>query len=154
MKLHSSTPRAMPKSSPILIWTVCAAVFVLSICKAPARDLGQWDGVDPLHRQWFKGLMRPDRPLEPCCGLTDAYWADSYEVKAMNMSPLSSIHATTNHSVALTSTMERVLQFPTPRSNGTMAIRPGTALSLSAMVVRSIVICHLGVDRPIKSMWA
>jgi hypothetical protein len=28
----------------------------------------------------FKGLMRPDRPLEPGCGLTDAYCADSYEV--------------------------------------------------------------------------
>lgn len=32
----------MPKSSPILISTVWTAVFVLSICKAPARDLGQW----------------------------------------------------------------------------------------------------------------
>lgn len=45
----------MPKSSPILILTVWGAVFVLSICKALARDLGQWDGVDPLHRQWFNG---------------------------------------------------------------------------------------------------
>ena len=71
----------MPKSSPILIWTVWAAVFVLSICKAPARDLGQWDGVDPLHRQWFNELTRPDYPYLPCCGLADAYWADSYEVK-------------------------------------------------------------------------
>ena len=40
----------MPKSSPILILTVWAAVIVLSICEAPARDLGQWDGVDALHR--------------------------------------------------------------------------------------------------------
>ena len=71
----------MLKSSPILIWTVCAAVFVLSICKAPARDLGQWDGVDPLHRKWFNELMRPDEPDLRCCGLGDAYWADSYEVK-------------------------------------------------------------------------
>jgi hypothetical protein len=29
----------MPKSSPILISTVWAAVLVFSICKAPARDL-------------------------------------------------------------------------------------------------------------------
>ena len=71
----------MPKSSPILIRTVCAAVFVLFICAAPARDLGQWEGLDPLHRQWFNGLMRPDRPTLSCCGLADAYWADSYEVK-------------------------------------------------------------------------
>ena len=71
----------MPKSSPILILTVWAAVLVLSICKAPARDLGQWDGVDPLHRQWFNGLMQPDRPNLSCCGEADGYWADSYEVK-------------------------------------------------------------------------
>jgi hypothetical protein len=71
----------MPKSSPSLIWTVWAAVFVLSMCKAPARDLGQWEGVDPLTRQWFSGLMQPDDPHLPCCGLADAYWADSYEVK-------------------------------------------------------------------------
>jgi hypothetical protein len=71
----------MPKSSLILILTDCATVFVLSICKAPARDLGQWDGVDPLHREWFNRLMRPDNPHITCCGLADAYWADSYEVK-------------------------------------------------------------------------
>jgi hypothetical protein len=69
----------MPKSSPILIWTVWAAVIVLSICEAPAHD--QWEGVDPLHREWFNGLMRPDNPTLSCCGLADAYWADSYEVK-------------------------------------------------------------------------
>ena len=71
----------MLRSSPILIWTVCAAVFVLSICEAPAHELGQWDGVDPLHRKWFNELMQPDEPHWRCCGLADAYWADSYEVK-------------------------------------------------------------------------
>jgi hypothetical protein len=71
----------MPKASSILISTVGAAVFVLSICKAPARDLGQWDGVDPLHRQWFNGLKQPDVPYLSCCGEADGYWADSYEVK-------------------------------------------------------------------------
>jgi hypothetical protein len=71
----------MPKSSPILIWIVWAAVIVLSICEASARDLGQWDGVDPLHRQWFQELRQPDNPNLSCCGETDGYWADSYEVK-------------------------------------------------------------------------
>ena len=70
----------MLKSQPILIWTVWAVVLVLSICKAPARDLGQWEGADPLTREWFNGLMRPDEPHMRCCGLADAYWADSYEV--------------------------------------------------------------------------
>jgi hypothetical protein len=68
----------MPKSP---LWAVGAAVLVVSISKAPARDLGQWDDVDPRHRQWFRGLTRPDFPHLPCCGLADAYWADSYEVK-------------------------------------------------------------------------
>jgi len=63
----------MLRSSPILIWTLCAAVLALSICKAPARDLGQWEGADPLTREWFNGLMRPDEPDMRCCGLADAY---------------------------------------------------------------------------------
>jgi hypothetical protein len=71
----------MPKSSPILSCTVCAVVFVLPIYEAPARDVGQWEGVDPLTRQWFNGLMQPDNPTISCCGLADAYWADSYDVK-------------------------------------------------------------------------
>jgi hypothetical protein len=51
----------MLRSSPILIWTLCAAVLALSICKAPARDLGQWEGADHLTREWFNGLMRARR---------------------------------------------------------------------------------------------
>ena len=70
----------MPKSSLAFTWIVWAAILVLSICRAPATDVGQWDGVDPLIRQWFNGLMRPDYPTLSCCGLADAYWADSYEV--------------------------------------------------------------------------
>jgi hypothetical protein len=64
----------MPKRSSILIWTVGAAVVVLSICKAAARDLGQWEGVDPAQREWFDGLMQPDNPNRRCCGLADAYY--------------------------------------------------------------------------------
>ena len=71
----------MPKRSSILICTFWAAVFVLSICEASARDLGQWEGVDPGQRKWFNGLKQPDNPYKSCCGLADAYWADSYEVK-------------------------------------------------------------------------
>ena len=52
-----------------LIWL---AVFTAST--APARDLGQWDGVDPLHRQWFNELRQPDDPHLPCCGLADGDW--------------------------------------------------------------------------------
>ena len=37
-----------------LLWALGAAVFVYSVSKAPARDLGQWDDVDPLVRKWFR----------------------------------------------------------------------------------------------------
>ena len=63
-----------------LLWALGAAVFVLSDSKALARDLGQWDDVDPLVRKWFRELKQPDNPSLSCCGETDAYWADDYEV--------------------------------------------------------------------------
>jgi hypothetical protein len=61
--------------------SIWLAVFVLVVSKAPARDLGQWDDVDPAQRQWFNGLRQPDNPHMSCCGEADGYWADSYEVK-------------------------------------------------------------------------
>ena len=64
-----------------LLWALGAAVFVFSVSKAPARDLGQWDDVDPLVRKWFRELKQPDNPSRSCCGESDAYWADSYQVK-------------------------------------------------------------------------
>ena len=137
----------MPKRSFILIWTVGAAVVVLSICKAPARDLGQWEGVDPAQREWFDGLMHPDNPNRRCCGLADAYWADSYEVKdnqyiaiitdERDDEPLRRPHIENG----------RRLSYPIARSSGIAATRPGTALSLSAMVLRFIVTCRPGEDR-------
>ena len=62
------------------------------------------------------------------------------------MSPSLLTHATTYHWVALTSKMESDLQFPIPRSNGIVAIRPGTVLSSLAMALRSFVTCRLGED--------
>jgi hypothetical protein len=64
-----------------LLWALGAAVFVFSVSKVTARDLGQWDDVDPLIRKWFRELRQPDNPSRACCGESDAYWADSYEVK-------------------------------------------------------------------------
>ena len=66
----------------------------------------------------------------------------------MNTSPLSPIHATTNHSLALTSAMERVFAVPNTELKWDHGNPIGTALFLLAMAVRSIVICHLGEDRP------
>lgn len=46
------------------------------IPNAHARDLGQWEDVDPEVRAWYKNLMMPDQPTIPCCGEADAYWCD------------------------------------------------------------------------------
>ena len=43
-----------------LLWALGAAVFVFSVSKAPARDLGQWADSDPLIRKWFDELKQPD----------------------------------------------------------------------------------------------
>lgn len=55
------------------IWVVW---FFLAI-NVHARDLGQWD--DSYISQWFRTLMMPDNPTVPCCGESDAYWADEVE---------------------------------------------------------------------------
>jgi hypothetical protein len=46
-----------------------------------ARDLGQWEAVDPEIRQWYQALMQPDVPTASCCGEADAYWADELHVR-------------------------------------------------------------------------
>ena len=47
---------------------------------ANARDLGQWETVDPAIREWYQALMQPDVPNASCCGEADAYWAGTFEV--------------------------------------------------------------------------
>ena len=46
-----------------------------------ARDLGQWEAVNPEIRQWYQALMQPDVPSASCCGDADAYWADEVHVR-------------------------------------------------------------------------
>ena len=63
--LAGLTKKAGPmlKSSPIIIWTVWAAVLVLFISAAPARDLGQWEGADPLNTPVVQWADAADIPL-------------------------------------------------------------------------------------------
>lgn len=72
------TPNIQVSMQKLLLRALVAAVFVLSVSKAPTRDLGQWD--DPLISKWFRELKQPDDPSRSCCGESDAYWADDYEV--------------------------------------------------------------------------
>jgi hypothetical protein len=56
-------------------------VFGCLIGGVNARDLGQWDAVDPGIREWYQALMQPDVPNASCCGEADAYWADEVHVR-------------------------------------------------------------------------
>ena len=55
---------------------VLGLVLSSTIGVVNARDLGQWDTVDPAVREWYQALMQPDVPTASCCGEADAYWAD------------------------------------------------------------------------------
>lgn len=64
----------------LMIAGLVALVLLTTIQFSRARDLGQWEDVDQNIRDWYLGLMQPDNPAVSCCGPSDAYWADSYEV--------------------------------------------------------------------------
>jgi hypothetical protein len=40
---------------------------------AYARDLGQWENIDPAVREWYRNLKRPDFPQYSGCGQANAY---------------------------------------------------------------------------------
>ena len=62
---------------------VVIAIAALCLLSKPShgRDLGQWENSDPVVRQWFKTLMRPDYPELSCCGEADGYYADEIHVR-------------------------------------------------------------------------
>lgn len=64
-----------------LAGTIAVVAMLSLLSVAFARDAGQWDGSDPIIRQWYKGLMQPDNPGVSCCGEGDAYWADRTEIR-------------------------------------------------------------------------
>ena len=60
---------------------LCLGIFGCLIAAVNARNLGQWDAVNPEIREWYQALMQPDVPNASCCGEADAYWADEIHVK-------------------------------------------------------------------------
>ena len=57
-----------------------AAFIVTIVCWAvQARDLGQWENVDPAVAAWYGKLKQPDNGYS-CCGMGDAYEADEAHV--------------------------------------------------------------------------
>lgn len=73
----------------IIGWSLMVVVFVIvmmfigaAVTKpAHGHDNGQWEASDPVIREWYRGLMRPDAPGASCCGVADAYWADEVHVR-------------------------------------------------------------------------
>ena len=69
------------RSQPVswlTIMTLCAVFLTAGTC---ARDLGQWENVDPEIRAWYQKLMMPEVPTASCCGEADAYWCDDVHVR-------------------------------------------------------------------------
>lgn len=67
----------------LVLALIGAAVFGLCLGalkppKAAARDLGQWEETTPEVREWYRSLKMPDAPLVPCCGESDAYFAEAF----------------------------------------------------------------------------
>lgn len=48
---------------------------------AVAKDV-DWDTINSAEiNKWYRGLMQPDNPTISCCGESDAYHADSFEIQ-------------------------------------------------------------------------
>lgn len=56
------------------------AIALFLAWPAHARDDGQWKDMPVEMRDWYRTLMQPDNPQVSCCGTSDAYYADSFEV--------------------------------------------------------------------------
>ena len=69
-----------------LIAGLVAAILLSLFDFVNARDLGQWEKMDPAQKRWFQSLMQPDtvgmgQPGVSCCGEGDGYWADEAHVR-------------------------------------------------------------------------
>jgi hypothetical protein len=56
-------------------------IFGWLVVTGNARDVGQWDAINPEIRGWYQALTQPDVPNASCCGEADAYWADEIHVR-------------------------------------------------------------------------
>jgi hypothetical protein len=65
-----------------LLLTSLFAVAMLGPARTIAADTGApWSDIPPEVSAWFRSLMMPDNPSVSCCGLADAYEADSFETE-------------------------------------------------------------------------
>ena len=64
-----------------IVWAIAIVLWALLMWAAHARDGGDWSATPDEVRHWFQTLMQPDNPHVSCCGESDAYEADSFEVE-------------------------------------------------------------------------
>jgi hypothetical protein len=83
-----------------VLWLVMVGCLAVG---ANARDLGQWDAVDPALRYWYEALMQPDVPTASCCGEADAYFADEIHVRDGKTYAVITENGPTSRAVARTS---------------------------------------------------
>lgn len=57
-----------------------AVALLINALVTDARDNGQWGATDSDIRTWYRELMQPDNPRVSCCGQSDAYYADGFEI--------------------------------------------------------------------------
>jgi hypothetical protein len=102
-------------------------IFGCLVGAVNARNLGQWDAVNPELHEWYEALMQPDVPNASCCGEADAYWTDEIHVRDGKTYAIITDDRDDARGVGLTSISKRKLRFRTINSSGTNPIQPGTA---------------------------
>lgn len=100
----------------ILLLTLLISQFAF------ARDNGQWDNnSDPVTKNWYKSLERPDAPGSSCCGEADAYWSDLFEATPDG-----------NYIAIITDTRDDAPLGRPHRSSGTKVVIPKEKMKIDA----------------------
>ena len=98
---------------------IASLALIIAACAPPvlAHDDGHGGQITPEELAWYANLKQPDNPSMSCCGLADAYYADSFKA-----------HPSGNYVAIITDTREDT-QFGRPHvPPGTEVIVPNTKL--------------------------
>lgn len=63
------------------VFAVAILIIMFLVHFAFARDGAQWFNSDATIAAWFRDLRMPDSPQVSCCGESDAYEADEFEIE-------------------------------------------------------------------------
>jgi hypothetical protein len=65
------------RRNAVVLFFVTLFGIGLVVNSAYPHDSGQWEETTPEVRSWYRSLMQPDNPALPCCGESDAYFAEA-----------------------------------------------------------------------------